>query len=74
MLGIVEGAAQGRGRGRQVIAVARTSDMVLMLLDASKAETQRKLLTFELESVGIKLNQSPPLVSYVMMMMVMITI
>lgn len=63
----MEGAAQGRGRGRQVIAVARTSDLVLMLLDASKAEQQRKLLTFELESVGIKLNQQPPQVRYVLL-------
>lgn len=39
--GIIEGAAQGKGRGRQVIAVARTADMVLMMLDATKGEIQR---------------------------------
>ncbi len=39
--GIIEGAAQGKGRGRQVIAVARTADMVLMMLDATKSEVQR---------------------------------
>jgi len=58
--GIIEGAAKGRGRGKQVIAVARTSDLVLMMLDASKAELQKELLTSELESVGIRLNQQPP--------------
>ena len=31
----------GKGRGRQVIAVARTADMVLMMLDATKSEKQR---------------------------------
>jgi len=36
--GIIEGAADGRGRGRQVIAVAKASDLVLMILDATKAE------------------------------------
>ncbi len=36
--GIIEGAADGKGRGRQVIAVAKNSDMVLMVLDATKAE------------------------------------
>lgn len=41
--GIIEGAAQGKGRGRQVIAVARTADMVLMMLDATKGEIQRYL-------------------------------
>lgn len=30
--GIIEGAAQGKGRGRQVIAVARTADLVVMML------------------------------------------
>lgn len=34
--GIIEGAAGGRGRGREVISVARGSDMVLMVLDASR--------------------------------------
>ena len=28
--GIIEGASQGKGRGRQVIAVARTADLVMM--------------------------------------------
>uniref|UniRef100_A0A672RT10 Developmentally-regulated GTP-binding protein 2 n=1 Tax=Sinocyclocheilus grahami TaxID=75366 RepID=A0A672RT10_SINGR len=32
--GIIEGAAQGKGRGRQVIAVARTADVVIMMLDS----------------------------------------
>jgi ribosome-interacting GTPase 1 len=48
-LSIVQGAAQGKGRGRQVIAVARTADMVLMMLDATKSEVQRRLLEEELE-------------------------
>jgi ribosome-interacting GTPase 1 len=31
----------GKGRGRQVIAVARTADLVLMMLDAAKGDNQR---------------------------------
>lgn len=58
--GIIEGAAQGKGRGRQVIAVARTSDLVIMMLDATKGDKQRDLLTYELESVGIRLNKRRP--------------
>lgn len=58
--GIIEGAAKGKGRGKQVIAVARTSDLVLMMVDSSKAELQVRLLTQELHTVGIRLNQSPP--------------
>ena len=46
--GIIEGAADGKGRGKQVIAVAKNSDLVLMVLDAVKAEEQRVKLTREL--------------------------
>lgn len=31
----------GKGRGRQVIAVARTADVVIMMLDATKGDVQR---------------------------------
>uniref|UniRef100_K1Q0G7 GATOR complex protein NPRL3 n=1 Tax=Magallana gigas TaxID=29159 RepID=K1Q0G7_MAGGI len=58
--GIIEGAAQGKGRGRQVIAVARTADLVVMMLDATKSKIQKELLTAELESVGIRLNKRKP--------------
>ena len=39
--GIIEGASEGKGRGRQVIAVAKSADLVMMVLDASKYERQR---------------------------------
>ena len=49
--GIIEGAAQGKGRGRQVIAVARTADLIFMVLDATKQDIHKDLLEAELESV-----------------------
>jgi small GTP-binding protein len=55
--GIIEGAAQGKGRGRQVVAVAKTADLILMMLDATKSGDQRRLLEKELEAVGLRLNQ-----------------
>ncbi|KAG1346360.1 putative protein HOTHEAD [Cocos nucifera] len=58
--GIIEGASEGKGRGRQVIAVAKSSDIVLMVLDASKSEGHRQILTRELEAVGLRLNKKPP--------------
>jgi len=58
--GIIEGAADGKGRGRQVIAVAKGCDLVLMILDALKADEQKKKLTKELEKVGLRLNRNPP--------------
>lgn len=62
--GIIEGAAEGKGRGRQVIATARTADMIILMLDAEKAETQRSKIEAELETVGIRLNKVFPNVTY----------
>lgn len=60
--GIIEGAAQGKGRGREVIAVARSADLILMVLDAMKESNNqhRDILTNELEIMGIRLNRNPP--------------
>ena len=58
--GIIEGASEGKGRGRQVISAAKTSDLILMVLDATKRAEQRSLLEAELEAVGIRLNCDPP--------------
>ena len=58
--GIIEGASEGKGRGRQVISAAKTSDLILMILDATKRAEQRALLEGELEAVGIRLNREAP--------------
>jgi hypothetical protein len=58
--GIIEGAAQGKGRGRQVVAVCKTADLILMMLDATKGDYQKRLLENEIESVGLRLNKKKP--------------
>jgi len=60
--GIIEGAAHGAGRGKEVIAVARGADAILIVLDAGKEglNRHREILEKELETVGIRLNQRPP--------------
>lgn len=58
--GIVEGASQGRGRGRQVVSTAKTADLILIMLDATKSDEQRRLLEIELDAVGIRLNKQRP--------------
>jgi len=58
--GIIEGAADGKGRGRQVIAVARTCNLILIVLDAAKPLTHKRVIEKELENCGIRLNQKPP--------------
>ncbi|CAG8482006.1 17973_t:CDS:2 [Cetraspora pellucida] len=58
--GIVEGAKDGRGRGRQVIAVARTCSLIFLVLDVLKPLTHKKVIETELEGFGIRLNKKPP--------------
>lgn len=43
-----------------MISAAKTSDLILMILDATKKAEQRALLEAELEAVGIRLNREPP--------------
>jgi len=58
--GIIEGAKDGKGRGRQVIAVGRTCNLILIVLDAMKPMTHKKIIEKELEGFGIRLNQQRP--------------
>lgn len=58
--GIIEGAKDGKGRGRQVIAVARTCSLIFIVLDVLKPLTDKKVIERELEGFGIRLNRQPP--------------
>jgi len=58
--GIIEGAKDGKGRGRQVIAVARTANLIFIVLDVLKPLGHKKILENELEGFGIRLNKQPP--------------
>ena len=62
--GIIEGASKGKGRGRQVIAVCKSADLVLMVLDASKSHGHKEILTRELEACGIRLNKTLPNIAF----------
>ncbi|CCW60090.1 unnamed protein product [Phytomonas sp. EM1] len=58
--GIIEGAKEGKGRGRQVIAVARTCSLILIILDVAKPLQHKLIIERELDGFGIRLNTSPP--------------
>lgn len=58
--GIIEGAKDGRGRGRQVLAAALTCNVILIVLDALKSLTHKLIIERELHGFGIRLNQTPP--------------
>lgn len=49
-----------------MIAVAKSSDLVLMVLDAGKEseKNHRAILEGELESVGLRLNKEPPAITF----------
>ena len=58
--GIIEGAKDGKGRGRQVLAAALTCNVILIVLDAMKPMTHKLIIEKELYGFGIRLNQTPP--------------
>src|ERR1700684_705518 len=47
--GIIQGAKDGKGRGRQVIAVAKTCHLIFIVLDVNKPLTDKKVIESELE-------------------------
>jgi len=57
--GVVSGAASGRGRGKEVLAVMRNCDLVLMLLDVNRLGEYNVLLK-EVYETGIRLDQKKP--------------
>jgi uncharacterized protein len=59
MPGIIEGAASGRGLGKRVLSVARSADLVLLILDVFQPQ-HIDLLKRELSEIGIKVDQKPP--------------
>jgi len=62
--GIIEGAKDGKGRGRQVIAVARTANLIFIVLDVLKPLQHKRILEKELEGFGIRLNKTPPNINF----------
>lgn len=60
--GIISGAAQRKGRGREVLSVVRNSDLILIVIDPLNLK-HYDVLKKELYDVGIRINKSPPRVS-----------
>lgn len=58
--GIIQGAKDGKGRGRQVVAVAKTCNLIYIVLDVNKPLTDKKIIETELEGFGIRINKGPP--------------
>lgn len=59
MPGIIAGAHLNKGRGREVIAAARNSDLILLTLDAKQAKQHLPIILRELEQSAIRVNRRP---------------
>ncbi len=57
--GIIEGASTGRGRGKEVLAMARNANLVMFIIDALHPE-HLPLLKKEIFDVGIRLSPKKP--------------
>jgi small GTP-binding protein len=57
--GLIEGAAGGRGGGKEVLSVVRTADLVVFLLSPFEIE-QYDRLQEELYANGVRLDTEPP--------------
>ncbi len=57
--GIVQGAASGKGRGKEVLASMRSADFCLILLDATRPK-EYDVIVKEIYDTHIRLNQKKP--------------
>lgn len=57
--GLIEGAAIGKGRGREVLSVARGADLLVIMTDPERLKFFDQIL-LELEKAGIRINKKIP--------------
>jgi len=57
--GIIEGASEGKGKGKQVLAVSKMGDIILIIVDVFKTH-QLEIIKKELYNAGIRLNEKKP--------------
>src|SRR5258708_21009769 len=57
--GLIEGAGGGKGRGKEVMSVARNSDLIIFMTDPDRLDFFKKLVK-ELEYAGIRINKEKP--------------
>lgn len=57
--GLITGAKEGKGRGREVLSVARNADLLLIMTDVKRINTFDSMFN-ELYGAGIRINEDPP--------------
>ena len=56
--GLIKDASKGKGRGREVLSVVRSADLILLMIDVF--ETNIEVLVEELKTANLRLNQRAP--------------
>jgi len=57
--GLISGASEGKGRGREILSAIRNVDLVLFMIDAQH-ESHLELMALELYKASLRLNQTRP--------------
>ena len=57
--GLIKGASEGRGRGKEILSAVRTVDLILFIVDAQHEDHIDKM-NDELNKAGLRLNQKKP--------------
>jgi len=57
--GIITGASGGKGRGKEILSVARTADLIVAVLDTFNPQHLNVILK-ELKNIGIRPNEKKP--------------
>jgi len=57
--GLIEGASEGRGRGREVLSAIRNVDLIILMIDAQHLD-HLDIIERELYGAGLRLNQRTP--------------
>lgn len=57
--GIITGASTGKGRGREILSVARTADLIIVVLDTLNPQ-HINIIQKELRNIGIRPNEKKP--------------
>lgn len=60
--GLISGASSGKGRGKQVLAVARSANLLLLIIESGHFE-QLGILKKELEQSGVRIDKKRPKIS-----------
>lgn len=57
--GLIEGAEEGKGRGREVLSVVRGADLIILMSDVGRPQAIKRMAN-ALENNGIRINKKHP--------------